>query len=299
VTVLVVGSGFIGRAVADAVRLRDERAVLAARRRPDGVADFLALDATDAAATRAVVEQVAPDTVVAVHGPSDVTWCEAHPDEAWAAHVDGARNLTTAAGLDARLVLVSTDNVFPGDRPDNDEDTPTRPANAYGAAKLAAEQVFAHHRQGIVLRASLVYGADPGEPGRRRNFAASCVAAVRAGQPVTVPDPQWTTPVHVADLAAVIAACLRGPVPKLLHVGGPERISRLDWARRIAARLGAADALVAAVPRAQSNYASRPENSCLISRRLPDLLAANRLQLRDVNAGIDALLDGPNRAFSQ
>ena len=297
-TVLVVGSGFIGRAVADVLRLRGERAVLAARRRPDGVDDFLALDVTDAAATRAVVEQVAPDTVVAVHGPSDVTWCEAHPDEAWAAHVGGARNLASAAP-DARLVLVSTDNVFPGDRPDNDEDTPTRPANAYGAAKLAAEQVFAHHRPGSVLRASLVYGADPGEPGRRRNFAASCVAALRAGRPVTVPDPQWTTPVHVADLAAVIAGCLRGPVPKLLHVGGPERISRLDWARRIAARVGVADELVAAVPRAQSNYASRPENSCLISRRLPDLLAANRLRLRDVDGGIDALLGGPNRAFSR
>lgn len=297
-TVLVVGSGFIGRAVADAVRAQGTPAVLAARHRPDGIDDWTELDVTDAATTRKAVEQVAPDAVVAVHGPSDVTWCQAHPEQAWTAHVDGARQLAIAAP-NARLVLVSTDNVFPGDRPDNDEDTPTRPANAYGAAKLAAEQVFADHPDGVVLRASLVYGADPGVPGRRVNFAAECLAQLRAGRPVTVPDPQWTTPVHVADLAAVIGASLHGSVPRLLHVGGPERVSRLDWARRIAARLGVPSALVAEVPRKQSSYASRPENSCLISRRLPELLATHQLRLRDVDAGIDALLAGPNRDIAQ
>lgn len=116
---------------------------------------------------------------------------------------------------------------------------------------------------------------------------------------MTVPDPQWTTPVHVADLAAVIGASLHGSVPRLLHVGGPELVSRLDWARRIAARLGVPSALVAEVPRKQSSYASRPENSCLISRRLPELLATHQLRLRDVDAGIDALLAGPNRDIAQ
>ena len=46
------------------------------------------------------------------------------------------------------------------------------------------------------------------------------------------------------------------------------------------------------VPRLASGYASRPENSCLASRRLPELLADQGLRLLDVDAGIDAVLAG-------
>lgn len=50
--------------------------------------------------------------------------------------------------------------------------------------------------------------------------------------PVLGSHPQWTTPVHVDDVAAVTVAALRG-APSLLHLGGPERLSRLEWVHRL------------------------------------------------------------------
>ncbi|MBV9141018.1 MAG: sugar nucleotide-binding protein [Pseudonocardiales bacterium] len=71
--------------------------------------DWLSVDVSDRDRVRTVVRSTRPDAVVAVHGPSDITWCEANPEQALAVHWDGARHL--AEVLDGRrVVLISTDN---------------------------------------------------------------------------------------------------------------------------------------------------------------------------------------------
>lgn len=286
--ILVVGGGFVGRAIAGAAGRAGAEAVLACRRPVPGEARWVRLDATDARECDQVVRRIRPDAVVAVHGPSDVTWCEQHPQAALAAHRDATAHLIRAAPA-ARLVLISTDNVFDGVAERNDEHTATAPANAYGRAKLAAEAMLAGHPDATALRVSLVYGPEKPSPGKRLNFAASCVDALRAGRAVAAPADQWTTPVHVDDVAAVTLAALRG-APPLLHLGGPDRISRTAWAGRLAALTGASPALVTAVARETGPYACRPANSCLSSVLLPDLAAGWGLRVRGVDEGSAAVL---------
>ncbi|MFI6104250.1 SDR family oxidoreductase [Streptomyces sp. NPDC051310] len=290
---LIVGSGFVGRAVAARLAARGERPVLASRRPPAGApASWVPLDAADAAACRRVVGEVRPDRVVLVHGPSDVTWCEAHPDRAVALHTAAARNLTAAApGL--RTVLVSTDNVFPGRSPVNDESAPTAPANAYGRAKLAAEAVVRGTADATVLRVSLVYGWEPERSAKWLNFFAACAHRLRRGEPVEAPDDQWTTPVLVTDVAEVTAAALAPGTPPLLHLGGPEVVSRAAWAEAVADGLGVPRSLVVRVPKADGRYASRPAHSCLTSRLLDGFLAGHGLRVRGVAEGVRTLLDRP------
>ncbi|GJF31036.1 NAD(P)-dependent oxidoreductase [Kitasatospora sp. NE20-6] len=293
---LIVGSGFVGRAVAARLAAAGDRPVLASRRPPAGPAgpwvplDWVPLDAADADACARTVDRVRPDRLVLVHGPSDVTWCEANPEHAAALHTAAAANLTAAApGL--RTVLVSTDNVFDGTSPHNDESTPTAPANAYGRAKLRAERVVRAAPDTTVLRVSLVYGWEPPESGKWLNFFSSCAHRLRAGDTVEAPDDQWTTPVLVDDVAAVTAAALTAGTPPLLHLGGPDRISRAAWAQAVADGLGLPRSRVRPVPRAAGRYASRPANTCLTSDRLDTLLAAHGLRVRGVAEGVRTLLE--------
>lgn len=291
---LIVGSGLVGRAVAGTLVRAGDEAVLASRTPGAGLpAPWTAMDATDRAACARVVGAVRPDAVVLVHGPSDVTWCEEHPVRAARAHTAVAANLGATAG-DRRMVLISTDNVFDGTAPVNDEAAPARPANAYGAAKLAAERkVLALVPDATVLRVSLVYGWAPAGTGSWLNFFAACVDRLRRGEPVVVPHDTWTTPVLVDDAAAVTAAVTRGPAPRLLHLGGPDRISRAGWAEMLAEALGAPADLVVPAPRARTRYASRPVNSCLSSRLLAATPATAGIRVRGVREGIRALLSQP------
>ncbi|MFY1616275.1 SDR family oxidoreductase [Micromonospora sp. WMMD736] len=291
--VLIVGSGFVGRALAAHLIAEGHGAVVASRHPVSPVVGddplpWLQLDVSDPAACAVAVRQAHAESVVLVHGPSDVTWCEAHPTRARDIHVAGARNMSVAAA-GRRLVMISTDNVFDGTSHRYDEDSPTRPANAYGQAKLAAERVVREQPSATILRVSLVYGQE--SPGAKwLNFFAACTDRLRRGEPVAAPVDQWVTPVLVDDVARVTAAVASAPAPELLHLGGPERISRAEWATSIARRLGVPDDLVTPVPRADSRYASRPENSCLTSHLLPHHPATAHLTIRGVDAGTTHLL---------
>ncbi|MFJ3645251.1 SDR family oxidoreductase [Streptomyces murinus] len=290
-TTLIVGSGFVGRAVAARLAARGGTPVLASRTPPpEGTAPWVRLDATDADACAQVVESVRPDRLVLVHGPSDVTWCEADPERAIALHSAAARHLTAAA-RGRRTVLISTDNVFDGSGPDNDEATPTAPANAYGRAKLAAERIVGAAPDATVLRVSLVYGWEPADCAKWLNFFAACAHRLRAGEQVEAPHDQWTTPVLVEDVAAVTAAVLEPGAPGLLHLGGPDRVSRAEWAAAIADGLGVPRTRVTPVPRAAGRYASRPAHTCLTSTLLDEVLRRHGLRVRGVAEGVRTLLE--------
>jgi dTDP-4-dehydrorhamnose reductase len=142
-----------------------------------------------------------------------------------------------------------------------------------------------------VLRASLVYGWEPEDSGKWLNFFAACAYRLRRGEPVTAPHDQWTTPILIDDLAALTEAVLGAHDLPLLHVGGPDRLSRAAWAGVIAARLGAPARLVTGVPRAGGRYADRPRNSCLASAVRHRHPATAGVPVRGVEAAARTLLD--------
>ena len=273
---LVVGSGFLGGAIADALRGESLEIAIASRARGH--------DVGDAAAVAALLRATEPEVIVLVHGPGDIDWCEANPARAERIHRTGAENVVRHA-RDAWIVLVSTDNVFPGTREAYDERDATSPANAYGRAKLAAERAVAAAPRSLIWRISLVYGW--AAPSGRPNFFAETARRLAEGAEVEAPVDQWTTPVVVDDVAAWAATLVRTCPVGVLHQASPEPVSRFDFAARIGRALGCDLSLVRPVERARSRWACRPARSCLTSR---SPLLGSLPPVRDVDAGIDLLL---------
>ena len=277
---LVVGSGFLGGAIARALHGESIHVTVAARSH----AHTLRCDVRNEADVAAAVRATEPDTIVLVHGPGDIDWCEANPERAERVHRTGAKNAVRHA-RDAWIVLVSTDNVFAGTREAYEERDTESPANAYGRAKLAAERVVADAPRSLIWRISLVYGWRAAA--ERPNFFAETVRRLAARGEVEAPVDQWTTPVVIDDVAAWAAALARSRPVGTLHQASAEPVTRFDFATRIARALGRDPSLVRPVERARSRYACRPPRSCLTScsplrRSLP--------RVRGVDAGIDLLL---------
>ncbi|MHC3470930.1 SDR family oxidoreductase [Streptomyces sp. 7R007] len=293
---LVIGSGFVGRAIARHLLAQDHDAVLASRTPPfaDGAPvtpPWIPVDVVAPGAFAEALHRTAADSVVLVHGPSDVTWCESHPAEAMAGHA-GAARLVAEAAADRRVVFISTDNVFDGTAETCYESTPTHPANAYGRAKRAAEDIVSVLPGAVLLRVSLVYGWEAADTPKWLNFFASCVHRLQAGETVAAPYDQWTTPVLIDDVAETTRALLAADdAPRLLHLGGPHRISRADWAAGIAACLGLPRHRVVAEPRARGRYAHRPASTCLSSERFALHPATAALRPRPVREATRLLLD--------
>ena len=258
--VLVVGNGLIGAAVA--ARLRAEgRPVNTVSRGASG-AGHLSCDlaAPDGLARlRAHLLRTRPRRVVLTHGPSDVTWIETHEAAASAVH-RGTAELLAELGLPT--VLISTDNVFPGDDGMRTPADPVRPNNAYGRLKLAAERALPAGA-GMVLRVSLVYGWSGA--GYRANYGQRCLDAAARGEVLHAPVDQSFTPVHVADVARVVAALCDAPrLPGVVaHLSGPGEVTRFEFASAAYRLSGADPGLVRPCLRGDTEWASRPRYSSL------------------------------------
>ncbi|MFQ5789930.1 MAG: SDR family oxidoreductase, partial [Acidobacteriota bacterium] len=103
------------------------------------------------------------------------------------------------------------------------------PVLEYGRSKLAGEAAARDVLldRAVVVRLALLYGWGLSQASRRRSFAARMLAEAKRGRSVWLFADQFRSPLYVEDAALGMVLILRTPrVPPLLHLGGPERLSR-------------------------------------------------------------------------
>lgn len=263
--ILVTGAeGFLGRYVASAVRAAGHEALTTSRSGGDAAVDLLA-----PGMIAAVVEGLRPDLVIHLAAMSRMGACER--DEDGAARVNTWLPAELARRFGARLVTASTDLVFDGRSAPYAEDAAPAPLSTYGATKARGEQQVVA-LGGRVVRLPLLFGPDD----RGRGATASLRQAVAAGQRVGLFTNEYRTPLHAADAAAALAELALAPDgPNVLHLPGPERVSRWELGRRLGERRGLAAAAFDAV---ECHDPLRPRDVSLAggwraSRSLDDMLA--------------------------
>ncbi len=242
---------------------------------PLGLPGGRRLDLRDDGAVRSLIQALQPEVVIHLAGSNSGGESMDEVIRLGAAHI-----VRATAEIGARLIHMSTDVVFGGDRaPYREEDAPA-PLHAYGRAKAAAEELVRSHPNSVIVRTSLIYGLEIIDRG-----AAWMVEALRAGQPVTLFTDQLRNPIpaHALSRACLELADLdyRG----VLHLAGAQCLSRAEFALKMLDWWGVSE-------RAGLRYGSGdperwPRNCCL------DISRAQAL-LRTPLPGVDEFL----QAFS-
>jgi len=285
--VLVTGAaGLLGGRVA--ALLAERFQVHAARHRsapPSGMAT-IDLDLLDAASLACALEQARPDAVVHCAAEGNVDRCEREPGPAQRINAEATADLArTCRARGLRLVAFSTDLVLGGDRALADEEVPPAPSLVYGRTKLAGEEaVLAEAPDAAVLRVALVAGRGHGP---KATSTESVAWALRAGRPVRLYTDQVRTPVDSFSVADAVARALERPAAGRFHIGGPERLTRLELGLRVASVLGLPEEGIAAVTRDEMPQdGRRPGDTSLDSGR------ARRALGWEPRALADAIRDG-------
>ncbi len=145
------------------------------------------------------------------------------------------------AGKSAFFLFASTDVVFDGESAPYAEADLALPVVPYGQAKKEAEQIVLGN-EGHVFRTSLVYGFDPPDE-RTRVLFAGCETG---SFPYPYFSDEMRCPVYVEDLCTALARilALRHEAPCLVHLAGPESMSRHAFARRLADFYGYPDKVI-------------------------------------------------------
>ncbi|BBC38311.1 hypothetical protein SGFS_096050 [Streptomyces graminofaciens] len=225
---IIGGSGFLGTELARRATAAGHDTAATYVTRPGTAADVAwhALDVRDPARVTGVLADVAPSVVVnASSGGAD-----------WAVTAEGAVRVAMAvAERSCRLVHVSSDAVFSGDRSPYDETCLPDPVTPYGAAKAAAEtgvRLLAPHA--VVARTSLIIGAGRDLSVHERHVH-DLAAGTRAGVLFT---DVVRCPVHVSDLAAALLELAVSEESGVRHLGGADALSRHELGVLIARRDG-------------------------------------------------------------
>jgi dTDP-4-dehydrorhamnose reductase len=266
--VLVTGaSGQLGSYLLHELQGRVELVAWSGSRRGDllGVA-LLPVDLTISQAILAAFRAARPDVVI--HSAALARIADCHRDPARAQQINVAATaalVEECARSGARLVFVSTDLVFDGERGGYREDDRPAPLSVYGRTKRDAEELVRAAPRCIVARLSLLYG--PSLNGRT-SFFDEQTTALRTGQSVTLFTDEWRTPLDLTTAARALAALAASDVTGVLHIGGPERLSRFEMGVRLAASLGAdAPVIVGATRDSVPSPEERPRDTSLDSSR--------------------------------
>ncbi|HXV12660.1 MAG TPA: dTDP-4-dehydrorhamnose reductase [Candidatus Krumholzibacteria bacterium] len=255
-------------------------------------------DVRHAVAVADVVRAAQPEWVLNCAAMTHVDRCENDPLAAFEVNALGARNVArAAAAAGARLLHVSTDYVFDGEKPSPyGEDDAVRPINAYGVSKLSGEWfVRADCPAHAIVRTSGLYGWYVCR-GKGANFAETILARARQGQPLRVVSDERLTPTFTEDLAAQLRAIIEGNVPSgVYHATNAGACSWFDFASELVRLAGVPASIQPISAREWKSPTRRPANSVLENRalaklgldRMPDWrdALARYLAARDDKAG--------------
>lgn len=283
--ILVTGAaGFLGHALARELVTRGD-AVAGTSRDGAGVpegADPLALSLDDGGLEgAALLRRLRPSAVLHLAAMADADACARAPAAAQRVNVEATGRLAAAAAeLGARFVYTSSDLVFDGSRAPYAEDDPPAPLGPYMASKAAGEAAALEAApDALVARVALLYGL---RRGRKGCFTDLLVERLQRGESVRLFTDQHRTPLLVDDAAELLADLLERGAAGRVHVGGPERVSRLEHGVAIARALGLDPA--GCVPSRMSDapgLSARPADVALRIERLVSLVGRSPLGLAD------------------
>lgn len=249
------GAGFVGR---ELVRtLKDRAEVLVADLLRYGTPDWLSgepegfgfrrVDIRDAAATRALVEEFAPDVIVHLAAIHYIPECDSDPANAVATNVTGTVNLLAACPEGTRFVFASSGAVYQPDEAAHRElESVVEPVDIYGYTKQQGEvylRALAASRglSGVIVRLFNVIG--PGET--NPHLLPAIVVQLRDNPEAIYLGNTWPKRdyIDVLDAAGGFAAAALGTAPEpgrceVVNLGSGQQYSVNEIVDRMRTVLG-------------------------------------------------------------
>ena len=191
-------------------------------------------DLSDRASIRRLMESTRPDWIVHAAALTDVDRCERFPEEADCANRLVVANLVDAIDENVRLVMLSTDQVYPNLPGPHREQFPG-PVNVYGYSKLAGENEAMQHPRSLVVRTNF-FG--PSRSAGRSSLDEFFIRSFSAKHPTKLFTDVQFSPIHMASLAALIFDALGAGLAGIYNLGTRNGMTKAEFGIAVARHFG-------------------------------------------------------------
>ncbi len=271
------GNGLVGRYIA-----RQDSSVISSSHN--------ALDITNKnAATKAISKDV--DCVIHCAAITDVDYCETHTEEAENVNAIGTKNVAEACkAIGAKLIYLSTDFVFDGTKGMYTEEDKPNPISVYSETKLKGEEFAKIADKWVVVRTSVVYGNEQidanGRHGTRKKFVNWAINELSSNRKIRAIYDEYNSPTYAGDLAAALLQLAKTEFTGIVHYAGSERISRYDFALKIAEVFDKDKSLIEKIRSEDLKRAAKRPKDCSLSIKKAQSMG---IQMSDVKHGLEKM----------
>lgn len=213
------------------------------------------LDFCDLEHLQRTIASSKPSVIINTAAVTGVDQCESDKSNAYLVNGLALKIITkTARETGSKLIQVSTDYIFDGERGLYKEDDVPNPISFYGLSKLIGETYVQSYDDSLVIRTSGVFGS-------KKNFPLYVFDQLSKKLPVQVME-IFYSPIHARNLAIAIGELLAKDSKGIINVAG-ERISRHKLALEICRKYKMDDTLIHRVEKLEPLKAKRPYDSSL------------------------------------
>jgi dTDP-4-dehydrorhamnose reductase len=241
-------------------------------------------DLRDSKQVERVVRGFAPDVIVHTAALANVEYCARHRNLAHQVNVLGTKNIAFAAQQSkCRLIYLSSDLVFRGEKGCYSEEDKPAPLCHYGKTKLEGEKIVASRCCSYcIARVALVYGWSANTS---KCFTESMIDNLKQGRESRLFVDEYRSPVCVTDLCYVLLEMAeRQDLLGTYHVSGPQRASRYEFGVELSNVFGFPTELIRPASSADILPSEgRPKDCSLKNRKIVRALG---FSFQDIRAGI-------------
>lgn len=230
-------------------------------------ADIDEFDITDKEATREFIIKSKADVVIHCSAYTAVDRAEDEKEICKKVNVDGVKNISDVCKeINAKMVYISTDYVFPGVGEDFYEvDDQTAPLSQYGKTKLQGEEVVKSLLDKyFIVRISWVFGVNG------NNFVKTMLRLGKERDEINVVADQFGSPTYTADLAPLLCDMIMTEKYGTYHATNEGVCSWADFTEEIFKVAGYKTKVNHITTEEYPTKAVRPKNSRLSKEKLEE-----------------------------
>jgi len=230
-----------------------------------------------------IISEYKPHIIIHCASLTNIDECEADKEFTRLVNVSATKNIVEAVSdKDVKLIYISTDSVYDGEKGNFSEDDEINPQNIYGQTKYEGELEVSKHSTSLILRTNL-FGWNIQD---KYSLGEWILNELKAKKKINGFKDAYFSTIYTMELARIIDIAIRKNLAGVFNCGSIDSCSKYEFALKIADIFGLDKSLVTPISIDESRLTAK-RGKCL-SLDMTKIQKALNYKLPVIDKSIDA-----------
>ena len=274
--IILFGYGFLGKKIYSELEKKDTTIIKTKLNKMENV---LQLDISDHKRISNLIDKEKPDIIINCAGRNDIDFLEKNPEKAKLVNAISPEVIAKKCEeYNSRLIHISTDSIFDGEKGMYNENDIPNPKNIYAKTKLQGEKKVLEGCSNSVIVRTNFYGIDNSQKYLFNNM----LEKLKQKQDIIGFDDVHFTPLSVENLSQQITDVTFSNYKGIIHLGSDKKISKYEFCKIMAQKLGFGENYVKQGSIDDFSFiAERPKNTSLNNEVSKSIVKHKSIEFED------------------